>query len=243
MTTTPTLSRLFLKRIQGDIKDLDKNRMEFAQAIQDENNIKLFYFVLKPKDEPYTGGMYMGKIELPDDYPKTPGTFYMLTPSGRFNINSKICLTNSSYHKESWTPIWSIRNMIIGFISIFMSDDTTGISHIKDTPQNRKRMANESINYNKTNYANIFNKFHFYVNPDGTIKSDEEIIQIIKPKIGACFKFKAPQVDPSSQEKIELPRGKLLWLPWSSNISTDGTLVIDGVEIQNNTKMTVYLAV
>ena len=44
MTTTPTLSRLFLKRIQGDIKDLDKNRMEFAQAIQDENNIKLNFF-------------------------------------------------------------------------------------------------------------------------------------------------------------------------------------------------------
>ena len=178
-TSTAPMSRLFLKRIQGDIKDLDRNRMEFAQAIQDEQNIKLFYFMLRPKDEPYNGGYYIGKIELPDDYPKTPGTFYMLTPSGRFTINSKICLTNSSYHKENWTPIWSIRNMIIGVASIFVADDTTGISHIKDTSVNRKRMAQESISYNMTHYPNIFNKFNFFVNEDGSVKSDEEVALIV----------------------------------------------------------------
>jgi ubiquitin-conjugating enzyme E2 J2 len=173
--SAPQFSRLFLRRIQGDLRDLDQNRMEFAQAIQDESNIKLFYFLLRPLEEPYIGGLFIGKIELPDDYPKSPGSFYMLTPNGRFSINSKICLTNSSYHKENWTPIWSIRNMILGFISIFMSDDTTGISHIKDTIQSRKRMAAESINYNMHHYSDIFTKFNFYVNPDGTIKSDEEM--------------------------------------------------------------------
>lgn len=178
-TSTAPMSRLFLRRIQGDIKDLDRNRMEFAQAIQDEQNIKLFYFMLRPKDEPYNGGYYIGKIELPDDYPKTPGTFYMLTPSGRFTINSKICLTNSSYHKENWTPIWSIRNMIIGVASIFVADDTTGISHIKDTSTNRKRMAQESIAYNMTHYADIFNKFNFFVNEDNSVKSDEEVNLIV----------------------------------------------------------------
>ena len=178
-TSTAPMSRLFLKRITGDIKDLDRNRMEFAQAIQDEQNIKLFYFMLRPKDEPYNGGYYIGKIELPDDYPKTPGTFYMLTPSGRFTINSKICLTNSSYHKENWTPIWSIRNMIIGVASIFVADDTTGISHIKDTSVNRKRMAQDSIAYNISHYADIFNKFNFFVNEDNSVKSDEEVNLIV----------------------------------------------------------------
>lgn len=178
-TPEPVMSRLFLKRIQGDVKDLTRNRMDFVHAIQDEQNIKLFYFILRPKDTPYTNGLYMGKIELPDDYPKTPGTFYMLTPSGRFEINTKICLTNSSYHKESWTPIWSIRNMIIGVSSIFVADDTTGISHIKDTPKNRLQMASESISFNMTNYPNIFKRFNFYVNSDGTIKTDIEVHQIV----------------------------------------------------------------
>ena len=146
--SAPQFSRLFLRRIQGDLRDLDQNRMEFAQAIQDESNIKLFYFLLRPLEEPYIGGLFIGKIELPDDYPKSPGSFYMLTPNGRFSINSKICLTNSSYHKENWTPIWSIRNMILGVISIFVTDDTSGISHIKDTAVNRRKFAGDSIQYN-----------------------------------------------------------------------------------------------
>ena len=173
------MSRLFIKRIHGDIKDLNRNRMEFVQAIQDEQNIKLFYFMLRPKDPPYGGGLYIGKIELPDDYPKTPGSFYMLTPSGRFTINAKICLTNSSYHRENWTPIWSIRNMIIGVSSIFVADDTTGISHIKDTKENRERMAKTSIEFNLKYFPDIFNRFDFFVNQDNSIKSDEEIDKIV----------------------------------------------------------------
>ena len=133
--------RLFLRRIQGDVKDLNRNRAEFVQAVQDPDNIKIFYFMLRPLDEPYVGGLFIGRIELPDEYPKKAGSFYMLTPNGRFKTNDKICLTNSSYHGESWTPSWSIRNMILGVASIFITDDTTGISHIKDTPQNRKEFA------------------------------------------------------------------------------------------------------
>ncbi len=174
--------RLFLRRIQGDVKDLDKNRMDFVQAIQDIDNVKLFYFMLRPLDEPYIGGLFIGKIELPDDYPKTPGSFYMLTPNGRFDINKKICLTNSSYHKENWTPSWSIRNMIMGVASIFIADDTTGISHIKDTKENRKKFASDSINFNLTNYYDVFVRFNFYVNSDGTVKSNDEITKIINEK-------------------------------------------------------------
>jgi ubiquitin-protein ligase len=174
--------RLFLRRIQGDVKDLDRNRNNFVQGIQDNENIKLFYFMLRPLEAPYAGGLFMGKIELPDDYPKTPGTFYMLTPSGRFAINAKICLTNSSYHKENWTPIWSIRNMIVGIISIFVADDTTGISHIKDTTANREKFAKESIEFNLKNYPDIFKRFNFFVNPDGTVKTEEEVNKIINER-------------------------------------------------------------
>ncbi len=174
--------RLFLRRIQGDVKDLDRNRNNFVQGIQDNENIKLFYFMLRPLEAPYAGGLFMGKIELPDDYPKTPGTFYMLTPSGRFAINAKICLTNSSYHKENWTPIWSIRNMIVGIISIFVADDTTGISHIKDTAANREKFAKESVEFNLKNYPDIFKRFNFFVNPDGTVKTEEEVNKIINER-------------------------------------------------------------
>jgi hypothetical protein len=75
------------------------------------------------------------------------------------------------------------------------------------------------------------------------VATNIKLIKIIKPAIGACIKFKAPYVDPSSKQTIELLKGKILWLPWSESTSTDGTLVINGYEIKHNTNMVLYLSV
>lgn len=125
MTTSQLLTAT---RLKNEIKNLEKDRESYYQVIQDENNQFEFYFLLRgATDTAYKGGYYIGKIVLPKDYPTSPGEFYMLTPSGRFQTNSKICLTNSSYHKESWSPMWNIKNMVIGFVSVFLTDNTSGI--------------------------------------------------------------------------------------------------------------------
>jgi|LakMenEpi03Aug12_release.lakeMendotaPanAssembly.Ray.scaffolds.fasta_scaffold341885_1 ubiquitin-conjugating enzyme E2 J2 len=175
-------SNLTQKRLANEVKDMIKNKMDFAQAIQDETNPFIFYFLLKPADEPYKGGYYIGKIMLPIDYPAKAGDFMMLTPNGRFEIDHKICLTNSGYHNESWTPTWSIRNMIIGFISIFLSDAEHGIAHIKKPHAERKTMAQNSIKFNLEKYKSIFTRFDYFVNEDGSIKSEQQINEIVAPK-------------------------------------------------------------
>jgi len=178
------------KRLIGELKNLDKCRQSYYQVIQDTTDIFKFYFCLKgdPKDDPkcdYTGGYYIGKIVLPKDYPNNPGEFYMLTPSGRFKVDSKICLTNTSYHKENWTPIWNLENMTVGFYSIFSADVDTGISHIKDSPAERRRMAKESYDYNMKYNPDIFKRFDQFIKPDGSLRTVEEInqfVEALKPK-------------------------------------------------------------
>src|SRR5579872_1282399 len=88
---------LTARRLAGEIRQLERNREPYYQVVQDEKNPFLFYFCYHNTDtkSPYCGGYYIGKIDLPNDYPKNPGNFYMLTPSGRFDVNAKICLTNS----------------------------------------------------------------------------------------------------------------------------------------------------
>jgi ubiquitin-protein ligase len=177
MSTTNTLTK---RRLEGEIKNLQKNRESYYQVVQDKKNELLFYFLLRgDNDSDYKGGYYIGKIELPNSYPTNPGDFYMLTPSGRFKTDSKICLTNSGYHRDMWSPMWNIKNMVIAFVSVFLSDDTKGISHIKESPSERKQKASESINYNMTYNKDIFMMFDQFVCPDGTIKSDKEVIQYI----------------------------------------------------------------
>ena len=173
----------------GELKILNQNRTNFVQGIQDPEDYKMFYFLMRPDDEPYKGGLYIGQIQISDEYPTKAPVFKMLTPSGRFEIDKAICLTNSHYHPEHSTAAWNINSMIIAFISIFIADDTTGISHIKDTKENRKRMALESYNYNRNKYPRVFKLFDQFVNEDFSLKSEEDINKILemykpKPKKG-----------------------------------------------------------
>ncbi len=170
-----------LKRIKGELKLLEKNREPFYQVIQDEKNELDFYFLIRgDSSSAYNGGYYIGKIALPPDYPQKPGDFYMLTPSGRFAIDKKICLTNSGYHRENWTPMWNITNMVVAFISIFTADDTDGVSHIRETTESRQNKARTSLDYNLEHYGDICVKFTQFFKPDRTIRTDEEIISYIQ---------------------------------------------------------------
>lgn len=46
-----------------------------------------------------------------------PPAFMMLTPSGRFETNMKICLSISTHHPEHWQPSWSVRTALTALIA------------------------------------------------------------------------------------------------------------------------------
>ena len=61
----------------------------------------------------------------------------MLTETGRFEINSPICLSISDYHPETWNPIWPVESVIVGLISFF-AEDTITAGSIKTDAEKRK---------------------------------------------------------------------------------------------------------
>jgi len=162
------LSPICQKRLKGDLKVLKKEPLELACSRPDTDNPLIWYFVLKgPKDSHYKGGYYLGKIEHSPEYPFKPPDFYFYTPSGRFHLNKKICLSNSGYHKEEWSATWNIRNLLIGLLSIFLDDgpESNGIGRLKDTQENRQKMAKQSVSFNIQNYEKEWEMFKdFYEN-------------------------------------------------------------------------------
>ena len=167
---------LTIRRLKGELKNLAKNREAYYQVVQDKKDQLLFYFLLRgDNDSDYKGGYYIGKIMLPDAFPTKPGDFYMLTPNGRFKTDSKICLTNTGYHSDMWTPMWNIKTLVISFVSVFLSDDTTGISHIKDSPSKRKQMAINSMKYNMKYHRDICMLFDQFMTPHGEVRTDSEV--------------------------------------------------------------------
>jgi ubiquitin-conjugating enzyme E2 J2 len=154
------------KRLTNEVKLLAQQPLHYCTAYPDETNPLIWYFLIKGQrgtdyhtGQEGGGGEYIGKIVHSPKYPAEPPDYYMLTPSGRYNVGSKICLTNSSYHKGDWSSTWNILSILIAFYSIWLDDKEHGISHITDSAINRKRMASESIGYNLKNNSAIYSKF------------------------------------------------------------------------------------
>jgi len=175
---TQILSTFTRRRILGDTKLLIKEPVDNLKVFYYENNILEWFFLIYGLGDDYAGGEYIAKMIFDSDYPKTPPEFYVLTPNGRFTTGRKICLSNSKYHSREWNPLWNIHAILKGFLSIFVEDVDSGISHIKMTPKARQQLAKNSIawnvNYNKTNNAIYDNLKNNYIGSDNVVNKENE---------------------------------------------------------------------
>ena len=167
------------KRLIGEIRLLKKDPHKYIDVAPDENDILTWYFLIKgPEFSDFAGGYYIGKIMHNPEYPLKPPDFMMLTPSGRFMINQKICLSNTGYHSEEWSAMWNIHAILTGLLSIMLDDKEHGIAHIFNSQDERKVYAMTSMEYNKKNHLDILKRFTRFIDQDGDpIKSEENMNQ------------------------------------------------------------------
>jgi ubiquitin-protein ligase len=158
-------SPITIKRINGDFKAFAKAAPEtFDIHPNPENILEIYFLMFGLKGSLYEGGQYIGKIVHSPEYPRKAPDYYMLTPSGRFDINKKICLTNSGFHQADWAPAaWNLVSILEGFSSVFHSEfkeDKVGISHLMNiSDENIKMKANESIEYNMAHHKELYSNF------------------------------------------------------------------------------------
>lgn len=70
-----------------------------------------------------------------------------MTPSGRFDTNTKICLSFSAFHPELWQPAWGIRLILEALIAFLPSPADGAIGALDWTPEERKRLAKKSVQF------------------------------------------------------------------------------------------------
>jgi len=141
-------SKAAAKRLSKEYVSMQKDPPPFIWASPDENDILIWNFLIRgPPDSVYRGGEYHGVIVFPSEYPFKPPGIKMLTPSGRFQPNKKICFSMSDYHPASWNPAWSVATILTGLLSFMVSDEmTTGSLML--TPQERQILAQRSHAWN-----------------------------------------------------------------------------------------------
>ncbi|CAD7956127.1 unnamed protein product [Amoebophrya sp. A120] len=153
---TPSFGRgaLGQKRLLKEYKQMqemakNKEDMNGIYAEPSPDNLFVWYFLFEPEEEPYSRGQYLGKVVLPEEYPFKPPELYMLTPNGRFEVNTKICTTMSSYHPETWKSIWTIRTVLLGLLSYFHETGSLGIGCTLTPEFRKKQLAEQSWGWNK----------------------------------------------------------------------------------------------
>lgn len=141
--------------------------VDHIQAHPNPNNILEWHFAMEgPSDTHFAGGIYHGKILFPADYPFKPPDVYFVTPNGKFKTDYALCFSFTTYHSESWNPMWSVATILGGVLS-FMTDDvahTTGSMKVSSTE--KRRLARHSMEWNSNNpafrrhFPDLVDKYH-----------------------------------------------------------------------------------
>lgn len=152
------MEKIAIARLTKEYAKIRRDPIDGIVVCPNESNLREWHYLLAgSRDSSYRGGVYHGKLVFPKEYPHRPPSIYMITPSGRFDVNRRICMSMSDYHPESWNPSWSIATIILGLQS-FMLEDTPSAGCVSGSDQERKRLAFESIDFNRQNsvYRKIF---------------------------------------------------------------------------------------
>jgi len=137
-----------LARLRKEYMRIQKEPVEGVEAAPCESNmLEWHYVVTGPRGSPYEGGKYHGKLIFPPQYPYKPPSIMMTTPSGRFKTNTRLCLSMSDFHPETWNPLWSVSSILSGLLS-FMLENARTYGSIESDDDTRRRYAAESLSFN-----------------------------------------------------------------------------------------------
>ncbi|EJD06007.1 UBC-like protein, partial [Fomitiporia mediterranea MF3/22] len=133
-----------VKRIMQEARELQNDPSTEYTAAPLEDNLFEWHCTLRgAPDTDFEGGLYHFRIILPAEYPFRPPSLMMLTPSGRFETHTKLCISFTNYHEELWQPAWGVRTAIIGLQGFFplKGQAAMGVGSMEAPGSERRRLA------------------------------------------------------------------------------------------------------
>lgn len=144
-------SSVAIVRLRKEYLSLQKTPIANIRACPLEENLLEWHYVLEgAKGTPYENGWYHGTVIFPSEYPMKPPSIQMITPNGRFQPRTRLCLSISDFHPETWNPLWSVGTILIGLYS-FMGEDSPTYGSIVTDVATKRKAANESLQFNCNN--------------------------------------------------------------------------------------------
>lgn len=93
----------------------------------------------------------------------------MITPNGRFSCNTRLCLSMSDYHPDTWNPAWSVATILTGLLS-FMTGEESTTGSITTSENVKRKLARDSKKWNVRENPRFVKQF-----PDVVKQNKQEI--------------------------------------------------------------------
>merc|ERR1712188_349830 len=117
-------AKMAQKDVETQIKKAGKINDGYICLPDPEDPFTWYYIIYGLEMKEYQGGFYLGKIVCPPEYPAKPPKVCLITENGRFHTwEDGICLSISSYHPESWNPVWKVQQVVLGLFSFWQQND------------------------------------------------------------------------------------------------------------------------
>lgn len=134
-----------MKRIGQEARSIQEDPSDFFLAQPLETDLFDWHFtILGPDESAFAGGLYHGRIILPNEYPNKPPQFLFCTHNGRFEVGKKICLSISQHHPEEWQAAWGVRAALTAIRSFMMTKADGAIGGIDSSSEQRADLARKS---------------------------------------------------------------------------------------------------
>ncbi|KAL9389311.1 hypothetical protein Peur_017916 [Populus x canadensis] len=134
-----------VKRILQEVREMQSSPSDDFMSLPLEENIFEWQFAIRgPGETEFEGGIYHGRIQLPAEYPFKPPSFMLLTPNGRFETQTKICLSISNHHPEHWQPSWSVRTALLALIAFMPTSPNGALGSLDYKKEERRVLAVKS---------------------------------------------------------------------------------------------------
>ncbi|XP_032487174.1 ubiquitin-conjugating enzyme E2 J2 isoform X1 [Phocoena sinus] len=136
------------QRLKQDYLRIKKDPVPYICAEPLPSNILEWHYVVRgPEMTPYEGGYYHGKLIFPREFPFKPPSIYMITPNGRFKCNTRLCLSITDFHPDTWNPAWSVSTILTGLLS-FMVEKGPTLGSIETSDFTKRQLAAQSLVFN-----------------------------------------------------------------------------------------------
>lgn len=210
-----------VKRLMKEAKELSEPTAHFFTQPLEENLFEWHFTVKGPSDTPFQGGRYHGRIVFPPEYPMKPPSIIILTPNGRFATKTKLCLSISNFHPESWEPSWSIRTVLMAIIAYMPMSGEGAIGSLDCPNPERAKLAARSSSFVCPDCA----KSNLELLPEAP-EVPGETEQLLAEASDVVKRLVIKQEAPKGRARVESPQEaiSLADLPESSSLEMRQTL-------------------